>query len=55
MLSTLPLPPLSLPVWLAMHQEVRTSTRIRVVADALAEALIATLARQGPLSSSSSP
>ncbi len=48
--STLPMPPLSLPVWVAMHQEVRTSTRIRVVADALADALTATLA--GPSSSS---
>lgn len=41
--STLPLPPLSLPVWVAMHQEVRTSTRIRAVADALAEALAVAL------------
>lgn len=36
----LPLPPLHLPVWVATHQEVHTSRRIRVIADAL----VATLA-----------
>lgn len=41
--ATLPMPPLSLPVWVAMHQEVRTSTRIRVVADVLGERLTAAL------------
>ena len=33
------LPPLSLPLWLVMHREVRTSRRVRGVADFLAGAL----------------
>jgi DNA-binding transcriptional LysR family regulator len=33
------LPPLPVPIWLATHQEVRTSRRIRVVFDFLAEEL----------------
>ncbi len=33
------LPPIPVPVWLATHQEVRTSRRIRVVFDLLAEEL----------------
>ena len=35
------LPPLPVPVWLATHRELRTSRRIRVVFDLLAEALSA--------------
>ena len=45
----LPMPPLSLPIWLATHQEVHTSRRIRLVTDVLAEVLASL-----PLSSSSS-
>lgn len=33
------LPPVTFPVWLATHRELRTSRRIRIVFDALAEAL----------------
>jgi DNA-binding transcriptional LysR family regulator len=33
------LPPITLPLWLVMHREVRTSRRVRVVADFLAEGL----------------
>lgn len=33
------LPPITIPMWLVTHREVRTSRRVRVVADALAAAL----------------
>jgi DNA-binding transcriptional LysR family regulator len=41
LLPDLPLP--SLPVWLVMHEEVRANARIRRVADALSEGLLAFL------------
>ena len=34
-------PPLRFPIWLVTHRELRTSRRIRVVFDALAEGLAA--------------
>lgn len=40
----LPITPLQLPVWIATHQEVHTSRRIRLIADALAAALTTVLA-----------
>ena len=40
----LPMTPLRLPVWIATHQEVHTSRRIRLIADALANALSLALA-----------
>jgi hypothetical protein len=33
------LPPITLPLWLVMHREVRSSRRVRVVADFLVGAL----------------
>ncbi|MEM6421956.1 MAG: LysR substrate-binding domain-containing protein, partial [Pseudomonadota bacterium] len=35
------LPPIPMPVWLVTHQELRTSRRIRLVFDILAEAIAA--------------
>lgn len=45
------LPPLPVPIWLATHQEVRTSRRIRVVFDLLAEELGRSPAGRKPRSS----
>ena len=33
------LPPIPIPMWLVTHRDVRTSRRVRVVADFLAEGL----------------
>lgn len=41
------LPPLPVPIWLVAHREVRTSRRIRVVFDALADALALSPASSG--------
>ena len=34
-------PPLPIPMWLTSHRELRTSRRVRVVFDLLAEGLVA--------------
>jgi DNA-binding transcriptional LysR family regulator len=34
-------PPISVPVWLVTHREMKTSRRIRMVFDTLAEAILA--------------
>lgn len=51
-----PMPPLSLPIWLAAHQEVHTSRRIRLVMDVVAEVLgaMSLSSPSAPSSSSSS-
>ncbi|MFT7106448.1 MAG: DNA-binding transcriptional LysR family regulator [Yoonia sp.] len=45
----LDVPEITFPVWLATHRELRTSRRIRIVFDALAEALRSPSAHSAPL------
>jgi len=47
------LPPLPVPVWLTSHRELRTSRRIRVVFDLLAEGLARSAEEPGGYSASS--